>query len=72
VQAGAERGREEDEALRVKAIASAEAKLVARRAASRAERLPEKAAEAVEEAARVRAAAGTGTEASAAPNAAGH
>jgi len=67
--AAAERGREEDEAQRLKAAADAGAETAARRAASRVERLAAKAAEAAEAAARVSAAAAPGNEASAAANA---
>jgi len=58
--AAAERGREEDEAHRLKAAADSEAETAARRAASCAERLTAKATEEAEAAARVSAAAADG------------
>jgi len=71
-KAAAEPRREEDETLRLKAIADADAESAARRAASRATRLVAKAAERAKAAARVCAAAAAGTEASAAADAAGN
>jgi len=69
VDAAAERGREEDEAHRLKAAADSEAETAARRAASRAERLASEAVEAAKVAARVSAATAAGNEASAGANA---